>query len=548
MIRYSPYIEGVLPAFSSLNDIKIPFEMNPAVGKQEVKGFAVKIKPTNAAKIGQEVYYVSTTGISGQHNTGLVEKALREGIVDFTNGSFPWNGGTITLNYGDYYKFQLAYFDDDIVANSDNLLNFLPDLTYSTVGVARYIKTPDVKIDGLNSGDVNKISYTGKYITETISEPVYSYRFLLTLQTTGEIIDDTGEVLYNSYNDNISNKQRTCVMQYFCNKELTKNVKYVLEFSITTVNGYQVSKRYQIIGDSFENGSFNKIKLEASNNRENGFITIKMQPGVENTSPPLGSYTLFRKSSLHGFELLENLIDFSITTQAIDADWEAYEWRDLTVQYGTTYQYVLRPFTYNNGLRNYGSGVAVSNSVTAVFDDLFIVDAKRQLAVRFDPKVSSFKEVLQENKVETLGSKYPFFFRNGHLKYKEIPISGLISYLTDDEELELFIPKLELGLNQNNIPTTNLVDYNIIAERTFREVVLEWLNNGQPKLFRSPTEGNCVIRLMNVSLSPNDTLGRMLYSFSTTGYEVADNDYKTLYDLKLADCVIEGKKNRGYFQ
>ena len=111
----------------------------------------------------------------------------------------------------------------------------------------------------------------------------------------------------------------------------------------------------------------------------------------------------------------------------------------------------------------------------------------------------------------------------------------------------MFIPKLELGLNQNNIPTTNLVDYNIIAERKFREAVLEWLNNGQPKLFRSPTEGNCVIRLMNVSLSPNDTLGRMIYTFSATGYEIADKDYKTLYDLKVADCTVEGKKTRGYY-
>jgi hypothetical protein len=49
---------------------------------------------------------------------------------------------------------------------------------------------------------------------------------------------------------------------------------------------------------------------------------------------------------------------------------------------------------------------------------------------------------------------------------------------------------------------------------------------------------------MNVSLSPNDTLGRMLYNFSATGYEIADCNYKNLRKLNLADCVIEGKKNR----
>ena len=58
--------------------------------------------------------------------------------------------------------------------------------------------------------------------------------------------------------------------------------------------------------------------------------------------------------------------------------------------------------------------------------------------------------------------------------------------------------------------------------------VMNWLNNGQPKLFRSPGEGNFIVRLMNVSLTPNDTLGRMLHTFSCTAYEIADYSFKNL--------------------
>jgi hypothetical protein len=32
---------------------------------------------------------------------------------------------------------------------------------------------------------------------------------------------------------------------------------------------------------------------------------------------------------------------------------------------------------------------------------------------------------------------------------------------------------------------------------------MNWLNNGKPKLFRSPSEGNYIVRLMSVSLTPN---------------------------------------------
>jgi hypothetical protein len=58
--------------------------------------------------------------------------------------------------------------------------------------------------------------------------------------------------------------------------------------------------------------------------------------------------------------------------------------------------------------------------------------------------------------------------------------------------------------------------------------VLEWLTNGQPKLFRSPGEGNFIVRLMNSSLTPNDTVGRMLHTFNCTAYEIAEFNYHNL--------------------
>jgi hypothetical protein len=57
------------------------------------------------------------------------------------------------------------------------------------------------------------------------------------------------------------------------------------------------------------------------------------------------------------------------------------------------------------------------------------------LKISFNPKVSSFKRTLLEQKVDTIGSKYPFIFRNGAVDYKEFPISGLLSYEMDDEGL-----------------------------------------------------------------------------------------------------------------
>ena len=75
---------------------------------------------------------------------------------------------------------------------------------------------------------------------------------------------------------------------------------------------------------------------------------------------------------------------------------------------------------------------------------------------------------------------------------------------------------------------TQLTSYNIRRERQFKLEVLEWLTNGEPKLFRSPGEGNYIVRLMNTSLTPNDKLGRMLHTFNCTAYEIAEPTFANL--------------------
>jgi hypothetical protein len=68
------------------------------------------------------------------------------------------------------------------------------------------------------------------------------------------------------------------------------------------------------------------------------------------------------------------------------------------------------------------------------FEDAFLYDGERQLKIRFNPSVDSFKSTILENKVDTIGNKYPFIFRNGIVNYKEFSISGLLSLLGDENK------------------------------------------------------------------------------------------------------------------
>ena len=70
----------------------------------------------------------------------------------------------------------------------------------------------------------------------------------------------------------------------------------------------------------------------------------------------------------------------------------------------------------------------------------------------------------------------------------------------------------------------NINDYNDpILEREFREKVSDFLYKDTVKLFKSSQEGNMLLRLMDINLTPEQQLGRNIYSFSCTGYEITDD-------------------------
>ena len=93
--------------------------------------------------------------------------------------------------------------------------------------------------------------------------------------------------------------------------------------------------------------------------------------------------------------------------------------------------------------------------------------------------------------------------------------------------------------NTINNNKRDLVSENIYKERLFKLDVLDWLNNGENKIFKSPTEGNYIVRLMNVNLTPLDQLGRMLHNFSCQAYESEEYSYENLVKNKIVEIKYQ---------
>lgn len=91
------------------------------------------------------------------------------------------------------------------------------------------------------------------------------------------------------------------------------------------------------------------------------------------------------------------------------------------------------------------------------------------------------------------------------------------------------------GLLSGTTPT----DQAVYVERKYREKVMEWLSNGEPKLFRSETEGNMIVMLSGVSFTPYDKSYRMVYSMSATVTEIAEYNGDSLLEYNLIPTYIQ---------
>ena len=243
------------------------------------------------------------------------------------------------------------------------------------------------------------------------------------------------------------------------------------------------------------------------------------------------NYILTRTSEKSNFTLWEDLRYFLFDNEDFH---NKVIFNDFIIENGVEYQYAFQQEN-SAGLRTAPVYNTTKNSVNFEYSYLYADDL--QLKLKFNNTISSFKHVVLSSKMDTIGSKYPTIFRNGNAYYGEFPISGLITLNMDDDRTfftlgsdgyyfknELVIPNSKI----QELSTTDLTNDNFYVEKIFRDKVEEFLNNGKYKLFKSATEGNIVITLTNVALTPNKALGRMIYEFSATAYEIANFDLKTL--------------------
>lgn len=533
MKLYPPIIEGKIPAQSG-TVLKVPFRFNRSVSPSQVGCVVARIKTVSTNQWKGTIPEI-TDDILGAietdtyHNYGPNAQGVYCTEINL-------HGTNIGLVPGQYYKVQLAFYDKQGTAGY-----------FSSIGVFKYTTSAKVYIEGLDGREAelngNLYDYIGRYDQAVVggdtTEKAYSYSFDFYRLSDNSLVATTGTLIHNNKEDAPGWSQD----YYELETSLQEGENYLVQYTVNTVNGLTIqSPRYTIVAnDNLPNAMGGT--LVAENDFENGRVNLSYR-GPQWIVPFSYGFIISRSSASSGFSIWRDIYKFSVDAGgAFPEDLGA----DYTVEQGEQYRYAVQ-FYQPTGLR---SQRKKSEIVRVDFEDIFLWDGARQLKVRFNPKVNSFKIATLETKIDTIGGKYPFFFRNGNVSYREFPVSGLISYLMD--ESQSFMSDAELGFittidtkrittpasgamlqkyfeNENSFRSTNQTAENYKAERLFKMQVLEWLNNGKPKLFRSPAEGNFIIRLMNISLSPSEQINRLLHTFNGNAYEIAECTYKNMVE------------------
>lgn len=445
-------------------------------------------------------------------------------------------GGAFEINQ--YYKVQMRFTHIDAASVSlttpqaiDGWLaaNINQFSEWSTVCLVRGISTPQLAVSGftIDGGNIswansNPIIYGSiKFANEEETEKLKSYQIKL-YNANDEVLIDSG-IQYTNTNNNPNSFSYTLPYNFMAGE----SYKFTIE--CVTMDLYSALATYEF-SVSAEEQEILDMSFSAEKDEDNGriILTIK-KSGV--TDGFTGEVVLRRASSKTNFTIWEDLKTYTYSGETNIKE----TFSDTTIESGVWYKYYIQK-------RSKGVAASVKyikSPLMIIFDDMFLTTKDRQLKIKFNPTVSSFKRTIQESRTDTLGSQFPFVRRNGHMNYAQFPIGGLISFQIDESHLftsleELFGENLKLYTAHNE--GNRITEANdIVYEKLFKDKVIEFLYSEQPKLFRSATEGNFLVKVMDASFSPNATLGRRIVSFTATAYEIAE-------------CNIDNFKNYGILE
>lgn len=501
---FAPVVRSVQPAFISGGVVRIYFSFSAYDTIIEDRGIYYSLIDPNIASTWGTNNKLTDASFNSKCQA-YVKSAAIQTDSEINEKYIEIETESLNLTVNQYYQVQLWTYQENEVS--------VP----SQITLIRPIHEPAFSFDGM-SDDAEISTYNFTKLSGSIQGAELLDSCYIEIFTSTNNPEKIGESSIKKINGRFFEINRSEIK--FSDNSFQSGSSYTINFHYTTINGYNSTQTINLEYKSYEL------------NEEIPMPTIDF-------------------SSALGAIILTNIPSNTILQRY---DIESKYWKDLkSVSTETPYADIAVEggLSYKYRLIQANEVSQESDEFSVDFDDIFLSDEKHLFAVRFNPNISNFKYVTQESITNTLGGKFPIVRQNGDTRYRQFSLSGLI-YINDDAtpasaqdssnnpyNINNEYVNMLLVNNENadfdylkNFPFTNLRQKEY-REKVYRDIIINFLTNGSPKLFRSFEEGNMIVYLSGISFTPNKTCGRHLYDFSATATEICEYTDENLNKYKL---------------
>lgn len=562
---YPPVLSSWVPAFVASEGVTIQYDIADYQVSDDYDSieYSLRFNSSNKSALVGRVDYLEAPKTE--------DRTLR-----ITNDVL--DGGAFVVNQ--FYKLQIRFVKNN--AHSE----------WSTICLLKPVPQIQTNINQFD-GDADNYTFysrfpkfTGSVKFESSTDEYISSVVVKLYEGADAIIDVDGnerECLEGPENIVLS-KEDNGYFEYFFKNDLQDRNTYQFVYKIVTNNGY-TKEESKIFSTNFsiKTGSvFMSLNSDSPYEQDKKWLSAFSEKIQKQETKPVYSFSEEYDEVEGGIRIIlgnTEVINEDLNTVIRrrvkgDSKWEiVYEemvyWGspeeevvsliDTTVQPGVEYEYeMFYTDTINYYVEANSHDIQKINLEEGSYYLNGAVVSKNgknyicQLKVKYNPEITSFKYTIGDSVTNTLGGKYPFIRRNGAMRYRQFQMSGMITYhgngnlyfkgIFDDENAVNKYKTVKKDSLQNEIsgnPYKTITD-ETFREKEFRDAVIEFLHDGKPKLFRSNTEGNMLVRLVDVNLTPITNLGRTVYSFSATAYEI---DEYNVENCKKYNIVLANTKN-----
>lgn len=291
-----------------------------------------------------------------------------------------------------------------------------------------------------------------------------------------------------------------------------------------------------------EDTGWNLHEDEVSLDLNAGEIDMPMLDGLIDKSKVISEIAVLRSV------LGEGLLKWEEVTRIKASTMQEAVLYDYFVENGNYYRYALQPILAN-GIKG---AITTFYDMVSTFEGFWLLgENDMQFSFIYNGKIGTMTRRKPKDFIETIAGRFPYSVQASELDYYTFPFSGTLTYHQDVQHLltaENYTTAIspdptipigfveikygdEMRLNMKN--DLEEMQDGMVMQRAWRNKILDWLTDGKLKILKSEAQGNILVEVSNVKVTPVESLYGLVCDFECDMTQMGLVSEKTLQKYSL---------------